>query len=74
MHQYTLGANQLERSSAEKQLRIPGQHQDKHEPAMRPCSGDGQHHSGLHWKSIASRSREVISPLCLSTGEATSGC
>ncbi|KAK4827366.1 hypothetical protein QYF61_017304 [Mycteria americana] len=37
IHQYMLGANQLESSFVEKDLESPGEHQVEHEPAMRPC-------------------------------------
>lgn len=57
------GANQLERSSAEKQLRIPGQHQAECEPATQTCSKEGQWHPGLHRKSISSRLKVLISAM-----------
>jgi len=38
MHQYMLGATQLESSSAEKGPGGPGGHPVGHEPAVCPCS------------------------------------
>ena len=37
MHQYRLGDDLLERISAEKELRGPGEQWIGHEPAVRPC-------------------------------------
>ncbi|KAK4811158.1 hypothetical protein QYF61_019789 [Mycteria americana] len=57
MHQYMLGATQLESSFAEKDLGGLGGHQVEHEPAMCHCSREGSR------RSVASRSREMILPL-----------
>ena len=48
MHQYTLGDDLLERSSAEKDLWYPGGQQVGHEPAVRPCGQEGQRYPRVH--------------------------
>ena len=48
MHQYKLETDWLESSSSEKDLGGPGEQQLEREPAMRPCSKEGQQHPGLH--------------------------
>lgn len=42
-----LGDTQLESCSTAKGLRL-WQTSVEHEPAMRPCHQEGQHHPGLH--------------------------
>ena len=47
-HQHRLGADLLERSSAEKDLSCPGRQQTDHEPAVYPCGQEGCWFPGAH--------------------------
>ena len=61
MHQYRLGNELLERSSAEKDLRVPkGGQQVDHESAVCPCGQEGQWDQRRIKKRVGSRLREVI--------------
>ena len=46
MYQYRLGADRLERSSAEKALGV--EQEVGHEPAVCPCGQEGQWYSWVH--------------------------
>jgi len=47
MQQYTLGANQMERSSPDKDLRVLVDTVFDYEPAMCPCGKESKQPSGL---------------------------
>ena len=66
MHQYRLGVDMLEGNSAEKEKKTWEVWWTArcHGPAVCPCGQEAQWDPGVPWGRVASRSREVILPLC----------
>ena len=71
-HQYRLGGDLLESSSAESPG-SPGGHQADHESAMCPCGQEGQRYPGLHSEECCQQVKGGDRPSLLSPGETTPG-